>query len=261
MKKTLLALVMVLAAACGGNQRDAVNTEAGEYEDSYNSSEIIGGTPTTDLPAVVALYGTVPDKEGGALCTATIISKTVVLTAAHCVHPSTVGENAKFVIFTAADLTDPDKRGPGLPVKEVHFNEAWDPNNLTAGHDVAVAILAKPTKIKPMKVNRAALADSLTGATARIIGYGLDDGFNQTGAGIKRHAQVALNSFDDQFVKTGSWFGTTICNGDSGGPIITKIGNVDTVVGVNSFGFIYCLGEASSTRTDANNDFISRYVK
>ncbi|MGQ0505074.1 MAG: S1 family peptidase [Myxococcaceae bacterium] len=248
-------MLLVLSVGCGGAQQAESSEEL-----LVNTSEIINGTPTSDLPAVVALYGHKPGEQKGALCTATVVSPTILLTAAHCVHPETVGEGNEFGVFTTNDITDPNNRGTPLPVKEVHWNEKWSAQNLMAGADIAVVILDQPTTIPPMPFNRAPLPTTFTGTPAKVIGYGLNDGFGQTGAGIKRQATIKLNSFDDQFVKTGSWFGTTICSGDSGGPVFVDINGVQTIVGVNSFGFIYCLGEASSTRVDANLVFVNKYL-
>jgi secreted trypsin-like serine protease len=250
--KKPIVIIGLVAAACGAPERQSAI--------GSDTVEIVQGVPTTETPSVVALYGTVEGREGGALCTATVVSPTVVLTAAHCVHPQMAGDNATFVVFTSHDITDPATRGTPLKVREVHYNPTWDPQNLPGGHDIAVAILEDPTDIAPMPVNLSPLTEDLRGAPARIIGYGLDDGIGQTGAGVKRHATVALNSWDEQLVNTGSWFGQTICNGDSGGPILMKINGVETVVGVNSFGLIFCLGEASSTRPDANLDFLDQYL-
>ncbi len=50
-----------------------------------------------------------------------------------------------------------------------------------------MAILAEPiTDIAPIPWHRSPLTSSFTGQDARLVGYGLNDGFNQTGAGTKR---------------------------------------------------------------------------
>jgi secreted trypsin-like serine protease len=224
-----------------------------------SASTIIGGTPTTDRPNVVALYAHVPDAGTGALCTAEVVSPTVVLSAAHCVHPDEVGATADFYVFTGSDLTNPATRGDVLQVSEVHWDPAWSKDNLQAGHDFSVVLLAQPTSIAPMAINRAPLDSSLQGSPVTIIGYGLNNAFQQTGAGVKRTASVSLAGWDDQFVQTGN-FTTGICNGDSGGPVIAALNGVDTIIGVNSFGFLFCAGQSNSTRPDTNLDFISQYV-
>jgi secreted trypsin-like serine protease len=249
---TRLSLLVVALAliGCGTN---------GGGSTGQASADIIGGTPTTDKPAVVALYAHVPDAGTGTLCTAEVVSPTVVLSAAHCVHPDEVGATAKFYVFTGTDLTSPTTLGTELPVSEVQWDPQWSPNNLQAGHDFSVILLAQPTTIAPMAINRTALDSSLQGSTVSIVGYGLSNGFTQTGGGVKRIATTSLDGLSDQFVQTGNG-SSGICSGDSGGPVIATMNGVDTIIGVNSFGGLFCLGQSNSTRPDTNLDFISQYV-
>jgi len=249
-------LTVAFTLGCGGQALDPSIEPVGQER-----GEIIGGTNDTGDEAVVAVYAIAPGADKGALCSGTVISPTVVLTAAHCVSPATVGTGVDFFVLTAADLTDKAHPSPKLAVKETHFDPAFDIKNVLNGHDVAVVILAAPTTIKPIAWNGDAMPAGLTGQPARLVGYGLNDSFGQKGAGIKRQVTAKLNSFDGNFVKTGSlvpWKG--ICSGDSGGPVLMKFGAVEKVVGVNSFGIIYCLSESSSTRVDTYKTFIQTYV-
>jgi hypothetical protein len=172
-----------------------------------------------------------------------------------------VGKGVNFYVLTAPDLTDKAHPSPKLAVKETHYDPAFDPKNVLSGHDIAVVVLDKPTTIKPIPWNGDALADGLKGQPVRLVGYGLNDSFGQKGAGIKRQVTAQLNGFDGNFVKTGSlipWKG--ICSGDSGGPVLMKLGGVEKVVGVNSFGVIFCLAESNSTRVDTYKSFIKTYL-
>jgi secreted trypsin-like serine protease len=254
-KRQMSWLLGLFLIACGGDLDTAAPPD-----DPGIMEAIIGGTPTTGDPAIVALYAQKPGETKGSLCTAEIISPTVVLTAAHCVHPELVGAGAQFSVLTAANLTDPNKPSPRLAVKETHFDPQFSRTNITNGHDIGVAILAQPTTIQPIPFNRAALTSAMVGQPARIVGYGLNDGFQQKGAGIKRTATVKLNGYDDKLVRTGDWI-RRICSGDSGGPVLMKINGKETIVGVNSFGFIFCLGQGYSTRVDRYTSFIDKYLK
>ena len=247
-------LALTTLVACGSPTADPEPTAS-------EQDAIIGGVADTGDPSIVALYGVVPGADKGALCTATVISPTVVLTAAHCVHPDTAGKDAVFSVLTAPDLTDKTHPSPRLKVKEVHYDPAFDLKNVLNGHDIAVAILDAPTTLRPIPWNKTALPADLKGKQIRLVGYGLNDSFGQKGAGIKRQASTKLNSFDTNFVKTGTlipWKG--ICSGDSGGPVLAKIGGVETVVGVNSFGILGCLFESSSTRVDTYKAFVEKYL-
>ncbi len=250
------SLVGALALGCGAAPEAASDAQppVGEAQ-----QPIIGGTVTTGDPAVVALYGIAPGADKGVLCTATIISPTVVLTAAHCVDPSLAGTGLVYSVLTGNDLTDKAHPSPKLAVKETHFDPLFDHNNILSGHDIAVAILETPTTIKPIAWNDAPLDATLKGKPARIVGYGLNDGLGQKGAGIKRVASVKLNDFDELLVKTGDLL-HTICSGDSGGPVLMNIGGVEKVVGVNSFGIIFCLFSGNSTRVDKYATFVKSYL-
>jgi secreted trypsin-like serine protease len=220
---------------------------------------IVGGVADTGDPAIVALYGIAPGADKGALCTATVISPTVVLTAAHCLDPSIVGTGLEYSVLTAADLTDKAHPSPRLKVKETHFDPAFSATNLLNGHDIGVAILDSPTAITPIAWNSDPLPATAKGQSVRIVGYGVNDGFKEMGAGIKRQANVKINDFDNLLVKTGD-LSKTICSGDSGGPVLLKIGGVEKVVGVNSFGIIFCLFSGNSTRVDTYASFVKSYL-
>ncbi len=253
MRGIALVSVCLMLVGCAANV--SPDETVGETD-----SAIIGGTPTTGDPAIVALYGKKPGEDKGSLCTATLIAPKVLLTAAHCVSPAVVGEGLVFSALLGANLTDQANPSPRIAVTEVHWDTQFNAQNLTAGHDIGVAILATPMKATPLPYNAAVLPSSLSGTNIRLVGYGLNDGFQQTGAGIKRKAEIRLNSFDDKFVVTGG-FGSTMCSGDSGGPVLAKINGVETVIGVNSYGFIYCLASGNSTRVDSYSDFVDSYVR
>ncbi len=255
-KLSCLTTLSAMLVACGGNGPEAEGTPTAQEQQG-----IIGGVVDTGDPAVVAVYAIKPGEESGALCTGTVISPTVVLTAAHCVHPDTVGTGNTFYVLTAPDLTDPMNPSPKLAVKETHYDPDFDVNQILNGHDIAVVILDAPTTIRPIPWNAAAMNNRLVGQNARLVGYGLSNSFAQTGAGVKRQVTVPLNTFDDLFVKTGKlfpWKG--ICSGDSGGPVLMKINGVEKVVGVNSFGILYCLSESSSTRVDTYKAFVESFL-
>ena len=67
-------VLVVLLVGCSGS---IDGSPSGETD-----APIIGGVTDTADPAVVLLYA-----NSGSICTATVISPTVLLTAAHCVSP------------------------------------------------------------------------------------------------------------------------------------------------------------------------------
>jgi V8-like Glu-specific endopeptidase len=238
----------VLAAGCMGP------LQVGE-----SSSGIIGGTTDTADPGVVLLFAQQPGSTSGSLCTAEIISPHVVLTAAHCVSPAEVGAGAQFIVYTGPDFNN-QVQADTLQVSETHPNPAWDANNLPGGHDVGVAILAQATTITPLPFNASPMAQTMVGQSVRFVGYGLDNATAQTGAGVKRQTTTMLSDYDN--VKLHFADGThETCNGDSGGPAFMMMGGVETIVGTTSYGDVNCAAGGYDTRVDAENAFITGYVK
>ncbi len=262
-----LAFLSILAAGLVGCAADA--------QDATEDSSIINGTVNEGDPAVMALYGHVDGQEGGALCTMTLVSPTVFITAAHCVAAEMYeGGAAKFTAISGTNIRDTEHRKM-YPIKEVHWDTAFDKNAPQNGHDIGVAILEQPiTDIAPIPFNTASLTTQSNGQELRITGYGLADGFEQMGggggestAGTKRVAKTKQISFDDLTIELGatSMFGTftgeaNICSGDSGGPVLAKVNGVETIVAVNSYGMILCLGSSHSTRVDKYLPFLREYV-
>lgn len=254
------ALLVLVAAGLGGC---AVESAQPTEE---TSAPIINGVDNPGDPSIVAIYAKREGGDKGALCTSTLIAPKVLLTAAHCVSDQALAQlpGSGAITFTALlgpNLTDTANPSPRAAIAETHADPEFNMSMVMNGHDIAVAILAEPITDRPIiPVNLAPLDPALTGSQVRLVGYGLNNGFAQTGAGVKRQADVPLVSFDDKLVKTGTWFGTTMCSGDSGGPVLAKVNGVETVIGVNSFGFIGCIGTGQSTRVDTYKDFVQRYL-
>jgi V8-like Glu-specific endopeptidase len=222
------------------------------------TDSIVGGSTDTGDPSVVAVYGEQPDSQSGFLCTGSVIAPSVILTAAHCVSPLETGAGAQFTVITSADVDQSD--GQQLAVSAVHANPLWNPDNLEGGHDQGIVILSEPTSLRPLPINRQSLARSLLGRPARIVGYGLDDGSRQTGAGVKRQAITTLGAILTNLILVGdSRRGT--CNGDSGGPAFMNIAGVETIVGTTSYGNAECTDGGFDARVDTDLAFIDEYLQ
>jgi V8-like Glu-specific endopeptidase len=223
-----------------------------------SNDPIVGGSLDDGDPSVVALYAQQLGAQTGYLCTASVISPTVLLTAAHCVSPTETGADARFVVLTSANV---NRRGGGqqLAVREVHANPLWSADHLEAGHDQGIVILAQPTTLKPLPFNRDPLPAADVGSKLRIVGYGLDDGSLQTGAGVKRQALTSLRAISAKLLRVGdSRHGT--CNGDSGGPAFMDVDGVETIVGTTSYGNATCTDGGYDARVDVDLDFIDQYL-
>ncbi len=246
----LLTLVAPLLAACAGPAPLGEATQA-----------ILGGAVDPGDPAVVLLASYPPDLSVLDTCTATIISDTVLLTAAHCVdaanHPGYV-----YGVFPGADAspyaTLVDLQPYLLPVASVHAHPDYDPS-APFHADLGVVVLAAPAGVTPMPVNRAPLDASIVGQPARIVGYGqvVYGEFNDT----KHQATTVVDALGaDDTITVGDSVRRS-CVGDSGGPALAKLGGVETIVGVDSYTETSgCTQPANYRRPDLYTAFIDTYA-
>jgi secreted trypsin-like serine protease len=231
-------------------------------DEASSDEDIIGGAVDNGDPSVVALFAHQPGQNQGSLCTASVISPTVLLTAAHCVDPREVGQGNVFEAFSGTRFDATAKRLPA--VKETHFDPQFNPNNLGGGHDVGIVILSAATNLKPLPFNKAALPGNEVGKSVRLVGFGTNT-HTGAGAGTKRVATTAVDALNALLVQIGSSNKQT-CHGDSGGPAFQVINGVETIVGLTSFGTDFsqtqqCFNGGVDTRVDAVNAFISQFAK
>jgi V8-like Glu-specific endopeptidase len=246
------SVILVLLAALGAGCTPPVTV--GETR-----APIIGGSVDNADPGVVLLFAQVPGSQSGSLCSAEIVSPHVVLTAAHCVAPSEVGQGAQFVVYPGVNF-DQAQQADLLAVSETHFDAQFSTQNVQAGHDIGVAILAKPTAITPLPVNRTPLDTTFVGKPVRFVGYGLDDSAAQTGAGTKRQTTTTLSDYTALLVHFTDGLHET-CNGDSGGPAFMTVNGKEVIVGLTSFGDVNCNQGGYDTRVDALLSFVDGYVQ
>lgn len=225
------------------------------------ASPILGGTVDSGDPAVVMLVSIPADQSTFETCTATLVAPTVLLTAAHCVDPSTHG-GFTFGVFLGPDASAYPTAASLAPqlaaVSAMHVHPDYD--RAAPFHaDLGVAILAAPLAVTPVPFLRAAPAAELVGKPARIVGYG------QTSYGdlneIKHEATTVLASIGaDDTVVVGDGVKRS-CVGDSGGPALVTLGGVETIVGIDSYTELKgCLEPANYRRPDKYTVFLDDYV-
>ena len=203
---------------------------------------ITSGSVDPNDPAVVAIF----DAAGRHVCSGTLITEYVVVTAAHCVGASHRG-------MTIA--VGPDTSGERIAVIDARAHPAFD--QPSGANDIAVLFI-DGAQLAMVPLPAGALTN-LANATVRLVGFGETAGGAGDG-GVKRMgtADVDVERADEiDLVPAPS----LACVGDSGGPVLLDVGGVDTLVAVVSRGDGACALRTTAIRTDVHRDaFIAPYL-
>lgn len=251
MKRLVLPLILGSLAACG--PIDADSTTAPEASVSRDDA-IVGGTVTTGDPNVFMLL--IQGNNGqGSICTATLIDRRTLLTAAHCVDPSILGATSTQIVATNAPNENQIAWGVNTwNVIETRRHPNW--NSATLSGDIAMALLQSAPNVTPKAWNQASVSG---GQAVRSVGYGTIG--NDTGSGIKRTVNLVINQATPTLIFLGNGVNKGICHGDSGGPTFRTFSDgVERVVGVHSFTRTQDCTDGAATRVDAYRSFIQQWL-
>ncbi len=235
--RILTILAMCSLAACGVEGASIDGEPLGQ-----SGREIVGGSSYAGLPAVGAIL-----VDGQPWCTGTLIGVRKVLTAAHCLEDVSASQ-MEFALGTNA--SNPDTV---LPVASIKANPSYNSYSIT--NDIGYLTLGADAAVAPLPVV-ASMTSSWVGTPLFFVGYGVTNGYNQSGAGKKRAVWMSISSVNStQFEYNDT--GKNTCNGDSGGPAFYKdpAGNY-LVAGVTSYGDANCAQYGVDTRVDAFLSFL-----
>ncbi|MBV9774336.1 MAG: trypsin-like serine protease [Gemmatimonadetes bacterium] len=263
--------LLATLAACGESAAPAPTAAAARPHD------IVNGVPTGNSYANVGalLYdfnanGKVDGED--ALCTGSLISPTVFLTAAHCVEflPS----NAQ--LYVSFDPTLMPAPAHYISAKAFHYDPLYGHDQADL-HDLAVVILSdRSTRgMTPLKLPPAGYLDGLAakGGLANQLFVNVGYGTSNTRTGVPQYPYdgIRKTSKSEFMALQPSWLGLLInvnatgqggdCYGDSGGPKFLD-GNPDMVVATVTTGDTPCRATSWDYRLDTPSAraFLGQFV-
>lgn len=222
-KRTLISMAALSALTATGCTGGPVASSA--------SQGIIDGTIVGDneLMTVLASWNdAVYEMKKGATCTATLISPTAVLTAAHCVDPNFFSSHGgtpatRLFVTYFRDLAVAAKDVKNyIEYSDFDVHPNYNSNGTSDINDLAILHLKEPVVGKPVqKLATPDIMDKVADKSSVLIaGYGYAKYGDATQLGRLRKG---ISTFNGQMGKkellTGNGSANRGCDGDSGGPV------------------------------------------
>lgn len=231
------------------------------YEGARFSSEqheVVNGTVDDQDPAVVAL---VTDEE--IRCTGVVVSKRIVVTAAHCV--ANILDIGRLSVFFGQSLELSDQlalrdhrpifHGFAVGVLDVRVHEGFSTPQLE--NDIALLLLASDVQVEQVPLLHTPFDDSFIGKQVRVVGFGAVG--QEDEAPLSKHqgtAEIAAY-LDTTFALVPD--PSITCSGDSGGPALLTIDGTEYLAGVLTLGD--CATQSVETRIDTYvTEFLDPYI-
>jgi hypothetical protein len=269
-----LITVALLTSACGdvAAPPELVPNDAGP-------ASIVNGQPTGasygNVGALLFDFDSDGVSGGDLLCTGSLITPTVFVTAAHCIHTPWTTPASQFYVTFASDVFGKKVKFIAATGVAADPQYGHDQANL---HDLALVFLpdGSTNGITPLKLPRAGILDQLSakGELSKTlfvnVGYGTDA--TRTGPPAFSFDGVRKFSKSEFMALQPTWLGLLMntsatgeggdCYGDSGGPKFID-GDATTIYATVTTGDFPCRATTWDWRLDTPEarGFLGKYVK
>ena len=213
---TLVILIFSAAmlSSCGEKKGDFLASE-------LELSNIVNGKSATKKnKSALSVVAIIAEKEEGqSLCTGTIISPDIILTAAHCLDD--ISPHLRIVFnFKIQKVKDKELREADRFIQHPH----WGRHIKSGEGDIALIHFkgGLPEGYSPVLLASKSLKLK-TGQKVSMLGYGVTDGQLDKGAGKLRETNSTIleQRSSTEYITDGEK--SSVCFGDSGGPSFIKI--------------------------------------
>lgn len=267
-QSAMMTLSILVLAACSQNTGNHLSSNSSDVT-TQQSAGIYGGEEVQSHDPINQSIVGIFSKSEGYLCTGSLVSNDLVITAAHCIEgdPKQIvilfGDEvltSKFLIFTDVSSSAVIRKAV-----DAKANPAFDINHMkpTGMSDVGIIRFTGgiPAGYKPatLLVNYDKYVQN--GSPAVMSGYGISSRFGNSGSGTLRKVTLEVEdahlSPNETLIKADTDKG--ICSGDSGGPAYLESNGKLALWGITSragngyiFGFVKmnCVAGSVFTRVD-----------
>lgn len=219
----------------------------------YNEKNGILGGHTIDSKDRISLSSVfLVNSESNEICTGTLVTPKILLTAAHCIPQSSEDLQA---FFSQQPLSD-SAEVQGQEIDFAHTHPEFDRSQNMTSVDLALVVLKEsaPAPFKPAILLRG--GHIRLGQKVILAGYGNSSAHNSEGFGVLRKVEARLSFVGPRFFEVNQNGGRGICDGDSGGPVFVATDGGLRLLGVsklvydkNQTGQVNCLTTAQFTAT------------
>lgn len=224
--RRLSNVFMVASLMACSNAPQTSNSQTIESKEvAAESFSLKNGTPDTNLyPYVGGLIDGTSTNNYRVFCSGTLISPTIVLTAAHCIFDkdlATVRSTAGLSFTNRTNYKDASTGSPIIAVDRIIINPGYRAISNTFTNDLAFLKLRSPINLYPYPVMN--LKQLRTDMKPEVIltGYGVTA--NSADTRLRRYANGYIQTvitYDSQILTRPGDQGQVACSGDSGSPLL-----------------------------------------